>query len=214
MEKIGMINVCTANFDRSTMAESAEKYRAAEMKKDQYFEISSAGSKATKIRRLASPMRIRHNVIGLAYENGAFDPEDEALVQQVLADGPDAEPNEENRILYARGLQIIRGQGGLYRGVALGEMGLPLPSGLFRPLVATPGIDVVLGMKEGNAKDARKVFARSGNAPTIMTFAEYAGTNQPVPDPMGKGLDVYRETRDYFLEHAPRVLERALDECR
>jgi len=210
-KKVRLEGGCTANFDRSTMFEAVGKYMAQEMGVSQYVEISSSGTKASKIIRLASPMKIRHQVIGLGKESGkVYCPEDQEVIEAVLAAGPNAETNEENRILYARALQIVRGDGGRNRGYALGEKQIPLTEGSFQPTVKKDGLDFFLGMKQGNADDAQKIYGFDIGT-IITTFQDFVQAKDPVPDPMGKGLIAYRETRDYFMEHCPTAIEKALD---
>ena len=185
------------------------------------IEIRASGTKAHKIRHLTSPMKIRHQIIGLANNLGVYDENERDIVEQVLDEGPNAEPNEENRILYARGLQIIRTRGGLFIGYALGEIGIEPTANVFQPTVPCES-HVILGMKDNNVNDLiamygtheqRELQEKRGYSPLITTFQEFAEAAESVPDPMGKGIKEYQQLRDYFMEHSPFVLDKLVNHC-
>jgi protein-tyrosine-phosphatase len=197
MEIVSIEGVCTANFDRSTMFRDVARHIAKEKSWDKYVDISASGSKAKKIATLTSPEQIQDRIINVGENLGVY--------SDINKD------DEEKRILYAMALQIIRGQGGIFRGYALGEKGIRIDPAMFQQTVAVNDRNIILGMDEKRVADINLIYENSGNNPLIETFPDFVGIKDKVPDPLGKNLDAYRELRDYFLEFTPLALEKTLD---
>jgi len=207
--------VCTANGGRSPMAEEEAEAYVAALGLEGRINVESSGSDAKTWAHdfmSANPDDLV-GAIEAGLKEGTYQGKAKAIAEQIVKNkdvykamlvlGDIRTRTEiESSVRY-----LIAGEEA-YRNLALLEDGISPKGNYHKQTVARPGVDVILTMKQKNADQVSKIYEGSGYDPVISPLCQYAGLSGDIPDPFGKGMDGFRESRDAIKKAVHGSIDR------
>lgn len=216
-ETMGIEFVCTGNGGRSPMAETIAKDYVKEIGLEDRVKIYSSGSAVADVMNLNYPMKELIGYVEIALNSGTYQGKAAPVAQEVVdhkeavaqaAESGDREAKD--KIEYC--LHYLMADEVAKRNMVLLEQGL-VPEGHFHEQTAVrSGVDLILPMKESNAKKVREIYAGSDREPQIETLCSYAGVEGAISDPFGGDMKVWRQTRDKIAEAVVKSIDKAVIE--
>jgi protein-tyrosine-phosphatase len=218
-KQIGIEIVCTGNGGRSPMGETLGKEDVLDRGLEDSVKIYSSGSAVDDVMNLRFPMTELIQYIEIGLRSGTYQGKALAIAEHVVrnkdeiahsADQGDAK--SKKMIGYC--MNYLMADEVAKRNMVLLEEGL-VPEGHFhRQTAAMPGVDLVLTMKESNAKKVKEIYAGNGlePKPIIVPICEYAGLEGAISDPFGREIQFWRDTRDLIGNAVKKSIDRAVQE--
>jgi len=219
--KLGIECVCTANGGRSPMAEVTGKAHVADLGLDGRVDVLSSGSHYQVLQTMDMPFDYLMSNLEMGYDRGLYSGGSREQVKQMLGDrenlelkfGHDKMTQVAVKTLAKVTEDFLTEEEEHFRDLVLDEVGLSYNG---QPQQYDPREDVqlVLPMKGSNADRVREVKAKiNPKLPqVIVPIREYAGLPGDIPNPFGKGIEVWRETRDSIMEATKASIDKAIGE--
>jgi len=217
MKQLGIEYVCTANGGRSPMAEVAAQKHVNELSLEREIMVCSSGSHYEVLQKMEMPFNYLMSNLGLGLERGFYNQEQKREAEKILRDKDKFEKTYQQDLVTREVIKelaripeiILTEEEEHFRDLVLGEVGLQY-LGKEQQYQPREEVEVVLPMKDSNAERVREL-SDPDIAQIIMPIREYAGLEGDIPNPFGKGIEIWRETRDSIFEAAKGSIERAAE---
>ena len=217
MNQLGIEYVCTANGGRSPMAEVAAQKRVDELSLEREIMVCSSGSHYEVLQKMEMPFDYLMSNLELGLERSFYNPEQKREAEKILGDKEKFEQTYRQDLVTKEVIKdlakipeiILTEEEEHFRDLVLGEVGLQY-IGKEQQYKPREEVQIVLPMKESNAERVREL-SDPNIAQIIMPIREYAGLEGDIPNPFGKGIEVWRETRDSIFEAAKASVEKVAE---
>jgi protein-tyrosine-phosphatase len=213
-KKWGIEYVCTANGGRSPMAEVAAKKQIEELGLESRIMICSSGSHYEVLQEMEMPFDYLMSNLELGLKRGFYNSEQKKEAEKILQDKDQFESKYRQDLVTREVIKdlakipemILTEEEEDFRDLVLEEVGLRY-IGTEQQYQPREGVQIVLPMKDSNAARVREL-SDSNRPQIIVPIREYAGLEGDIPNPFGKGIEIWRETRDSIFEAAKASIEK------
>jgi len=217
--------VCTGNNGRSPMVETIAKAYVSESGLQDIVVVSSSGSglnalfqpsgDAAKMEKLSFISLGLHNrvygsnvVNSSDVVNPAIRSPYKTMATSVLDKGLAANDDDVQICL-----DFLIWAEGIFRNMALANIGLMANGTYHTPTEPRGDVNVVLPMAHSNVVQVRAIYEGSRFAPPhIEALNQYVQMEGDVPNPFCQLLPAYEQCRDYLMVAVPKTIDRAVRE--